>query len=86
VKEFMTISNLLGIDSISDVPISNLVMLDPSPRAPPLGLLLARSSDLGDAVFASTRGPFGQRLFIIVCQMLLDFHACKTCSAGLTSL
>jgi hypothetical protein len=54
---FMAISNLLDIDSISDTPISNLVVFDPTWRAPPLGLLLARSSDLGNAVFASTRGP-----------------------------
>jgi hypothetical protein len=54
---FMAISNLLDIDSISDKPISNLVMFDPSRRAPPPGLPLDRSSDLGNAVFASTRGP-----------------------------
>jgi hypothetical protein len=48
----MAISNLLDIDSIYDMPISNLVMFDPSRRAPPLGLPLNRSSDLGKAVFA----------------------------------
>jgi hypothetical protein len=53
---FMAISNLLGIDSIFDMPISNLVMFDSSHRAAPLGMRLSRSSDLGNAVFASTRG------------------------------
>jgi hypothetical protein len=57
LEGFMAIPNLLDIDSISDMPISNLVMFDPSRRAPPLGLPLNRSSDLGKAVFASTRGP-----------------------------
>jgi hypothetical protein len=53
---FMAISNLLDIDSILDMPVSNLVMFDPSRRAPPLGLPLNRSSDLGKAIFAATRG------------------------------
>jgi hypothetical protein len=53
----MVISNLLDIDSISDMPISNLVMFDHSRRAPSLGLPSNRSSDLGNAVVAATRGP-----------------------------
>jgi hypothetical protein len=52
----MAISNLLDIDSISDRPISNLVMSDPSRRALPPGMPLSRTSDLGNAVLASTRG------------------------------
>jgi hypothetical protein len=53
----MVISNLFDIDSISDMPIWNLVTFDPSRRPPPSGLPLNGSSDLGNAVFASTRGP-----------------------------
>jgi hypothetical protein len=57
LEGFMAISNLLDIDSISEIPISNLDMFDPPRRAPPLGLPLNRSSDLGNAIFAATRGP-----------------------------
>jgi hypothetical protein len=52
----MAISNLLDIDSISDMPISNFVMFDPSRLAPPPGMPPSRSSDLGNAVFASMLG------------------------------
>jgi hypothetical protein len=34
---FMVISSLLGIDSIFTRPFSNLIMFDPSRRAPPGG-------------------------------------------------
>jgi hypothetical protein len=54
---FVAISNLLDIDSISDMLVSNLVMFDPSRRASALGSPLNRSSDLGNAVFAATPGP-----------------------------
>jgi hypothetical protein len=53
---FMAISDLLDIDSIFDMPSSNLVMFDPSRLAPRPGMPLSRSSDLGNADFASTRG------------------------------
>jgi hypothetical protein len=52
----MAISNLLDIDSISDMPISNLIMFFPSRLAPPPGMPLSRSSDLGNALLASTPG------------------------------
>jgi hypothetical protein len=86
---FMAISNLLNIDSISDVPTSNLVMFDPSRRAPPLGLPLNRTSALGNAVFAATRGPtpldkdcslLFANSYLTSVHVRLDFR-----SAGLTS-
>jgi hypothetical protein len=44
---FMAISNLLDIDSIPEILISNLVMFDPSCRAHPLGLPLSLISEHG---------------------------------------
>jgi hypothetical protein len=53
---FMAISNVLGIDSIFDRPISNLVMFPPSGIAPPPGMPLGRCPGLRNAAWPPLGG------------------------------